>query len=186
MKDGYIETPVVEDPEWTSIFEPDEDEQEEVAGVLGRQPVFSNLTIRELKRVERIVHRRRFVTNEVGIQAGVPRAGLFVVETGAVNVVRQLATSETVLIGTLGSGELLGEFAVLDDSPRSNSIVAAEPSNMIGFFRPDLMELIETDPTLGFKILYRVSQIMASHLTEVIESLRRVRTSLGLTNDESQ
>ncbi|HCK10890.1 MAG TPA: hypothetical protein DHW45_13515, partial [Candidatus Latescibacteria bacterium] len=92
MKDGYIETPVVEDPEWASIFEPDQDEQEEVAGVLGRQPVFSNLTIRELKRVERIVHRRRFVTNEVVIQAGVPRSGLFVVETGSVNVVRQLAT----------------------------------------------------------------------------------------------
>ena len=31
MKDGYIETPVVEDPEWASIFEPDQDEQEEVA-----------------------------------------------------------------------------------------------------------------------------------------------------------
>ena len=50
---------------------------------------------------------------------------------------------------------------------------------MIGFFRPDLMDLIETDPTLGFKVLHRVSQIMAGRLNEVIESLRKVRTALA-------
>lgn len=176
---ALTETPIVEDPEWTSLFEPDEEESEELIAMLGRQPVFDNLTNRELKRVERIVHRRRFQTNEIVIQAWVPRSGLFVVENGSVNVVRQLSSGEDVVIGSLGPGELLGEFAILDDSPRSTSIVAAEPSDMIGFFRPDLMDLIETDPSLGFKILYRVSQIMTGRLNEVVESLRKVRGTLG-------
>ena len=113
------------------------------------------------------------------IQAWVPRSGLFVVESGSVNVVRQLSSGESVVIGSLGSGKLLGEFAILDDSPRSTSIVAAEPSNMIGFFRPDLMDLIQTDPKLGFKILYRVSQIMSKRLNEVVDGLRKVRSALG-------
>lgn len=113
------------------------------------------------------------------IQAWVPRSGLFVVETGSVNVVRQVASGERVVVGSLGPGELLGEFAILDDSPRTTSIIAVEPSDMIGFFRPDLMDLIETDPTLGFKILYRVSQIMSHRLSEVVERLRRVRGSLA-------
>lgn len=174
-----LETPIVEDPEWTSLFNPDQGKQEDLAAMLGRQPVFDNLTNHELQRVERIVHRRRFVTNEVVIQAWVPRSGLFVVATGGVNVVRQLSSGERAVIGSLGVGELLGEFAILDDSPRSTSIVAAEPSDMIGFFRPDLMDLIETDPTLGFKILYRVSQIMTNRLNEVVEGLRRVRGTLS-------
>lgn len=174
-----IETPVVEDPEWTSLFKPEQGSKEDLSVMLGRQPVFNNLTGRELRRVERIVHRRRFLTKEVVIQAWVPRSGLFVVETGTVNVVRQLSSGERVVIGSLGPGELLGEFAILDDSPRSTSIVAAEPSDMIGFFRPDLMDLIETDPTLGFKILYRVTQIMSSRLNEVVESLRKVRGILA-------
>ncbi|HAA77518.1 TPA: hypothetical protein DCE37_20595 [Candidatus Latescibacteria bacterium] len=173
-----VETPLVEDSEWTPLFEV-EDEAEELASMLGRQPVFDNLTNRELRRIERIVHRRRFSTGEAVIQAWVPRSGLFVVESGTVNVVRQLPSGENVTVGSLGEGELLGEFAILDDSPRSTSIVAAEPSNMIGFFRPDLMDLIETDPTLGFKVLHRVSQIMAGRLNEVIESLRKVRTALA-------
>jgi len=173
-----VESPLVEDPEWTALFEPGRDDSEEVTAILGRQPVFDHLTNRELRRVERIVHRRRFNTGEVVIQAWVPRSGLFVVESGAVDVVRQMASGESMVIGTLGPGELLGEFAILDDSPRSTSIVAAEPSDMIGFFRPDLMDLIETDPTLGFKILYRVSQIMSRRLNDVIESLRKVRGTL--------
>ena len=174
-----IETPVVSDPEWTSLFEPDQHLAGDLTLMLGNQPVFNNLTNRELKRVEHIVHRRRFRTNEVVIQAWVPRSGLLVVETGSVNVVRQVASGERVVVGSLGPGELRGEFAILDDSPRTTSIIAVEPSDMIGFFRPDLMDLIETDPTLGFKILYRVSQIMSHRLSEVVERLRRVRGSLA-------
>ena len=71
------EESVVEDPEWTSLYE--HGEVEELAALLGRLPVFDNLTNRELRRVERIVHRRRFAMNEVVIQAWVPRSGLFVV-----------------------------------------------------------------------------------------------------------
>ena len=175
---AQVETPVVADPEWVTLYESEEEETEEILSMLGRQPVFDHLTNRELRRVERIVHRRRFLTKEVVIQAWVPRSGLFVVESGSVHVVRQMSSGEEAVIGTLGPGELLGEFAILDDSPRSTSIVAAEPSNMIGFFRPDLMDLIDTDPSLGFKILYRVSQIMTLRLNEVVESLRKVRGAL--------
>lgn len=181
-----IETPLVEDPEWTSLYEPDQEANEDLIEMLGRQPVFDHLTIRELHRVERIVHRRRFSQGEVVIQAWVPRTGLFVVETGAVNVVRQLTSGEDVVIGTLGPGELLGEFAILDDSPRSTSIVAAEPSDMIGFFRPDLMDLINTDPALGFKILYRVSSIMSQRLNEVVENLRKVRATLSPEEEKQE
>jgi CRP-like cAMP-binding protein len=176
---ALIETPIVVDPEWTSLFKPNQGEKDDLSAVLGRQHVFDNLTSRELERVERIVHQRRFVTDEIVIQAWVPRSGLFVVETGGVNVVRQLSSGERVVIGSLGAGELLGEFAILDNSPRSTSIVAAEPSDMIGFFRPDLMDLIETDPKLGFKILYRISQIMTNRLNEMVEGLRRVRGTLS-------
>ncbi|MDP6041167.1 MAG: cyclic nucleotide-binding domain-containing protein, partial [Candidatus Latescibacteria bacterium] len=83
-----------------------------------------------------------------------------------------------LVLDTLGDGELLGEFALLDDSPRSTSIIAAEPSDLIGFFRSDLVDLIQTQPKMGFKILYRLAQIMAHRMQDVMVDLRDVRLSM--------
>ena len=72
----------------------------------------------------------------------------------------------------------MGEFALLDDSPRSTSIVAAEQSELIGFFRSDLVDLIQTEPQMGFKILYRLAQVMSKRMQVVMQSLRNLREAL--------
>ena len=68
------------------------------------------------------------------------------------------------MVGTLYSPELISEFALLDDSPRSSSLIAAESSELIGFFKPDLMDILVTNPELGCKILLRMSEEMARSL----------------------
>ena len=178
MHEAY-ESPILDDPEWGFTSELQKAGRDELLEILSRFPIFEKLRWDELKEVELIVHRRKFVSNELVIRAWTPRSGLFVILSGSVNVVRSFSPGDSKVIGTLSAGELLGEFAILDDSPRSTSIVAAEPSELIGFFRPDLMDLIQTNPRVGFKILYRMSQIMSRRLTEVVENLRRLRMSLA-------
>ena len=172
------EKPILPDPEWAPTVEPGGIQEDELFDILAALPIFDTLTESEIREVERIVHRREFLKGEMVIRAWIPRSGLFVVLSGSVNVVRQ-AGDELMNIGTLEAGELLGEFAVLDDSPRSTHIIAAERSELIGFFRPGLMDLIETSPTCGFKILYRMSQIMSSRLVRVVEDLRHLRATLA-------
>ena len=53
-----------------------------------------------------------------------------------------------------------------DPSPHSLSFFAAEPTKLIGFFKPDLVELLDTQPEMGCKILLRFSQNMARILRE--------------------
>lgn len=171
------ERPILPDPEWGPTFEPGVDEEDELYDTLASLPIFDTLDASEIREVERIVHRRQFLKGEMVIRAWIPRTGLFVVLSGSVDVVRQ-SGDEMMTIGTLEAGELLGEFAILDDSPRSTHIVAGESSELIGFFRPDLMDLVETNPACGFKILYRMSQIMSSRLFRIVEDLRRLRASL--------
>ena len=164
-----------EDPEWGRTIDPKR-RQMALIGLLRGFPIFETLTWSELTKIERIVHQRHFVAGEVVIRAGAPRSGLIVIYSGSVHIVRKNEDGSSLVVGDLGPGELVGEFAILDDSPRSTSVVAAEPSELIGFFRPDLMQLIETDPRMGFKILYRLSQILVEHLRDVAEGLSRART----------
>ena len=167
----------LEDPEWAGMSQRGK-EQENLLGILGRLAVFDTLTWQELGTVENIVHRRRFITGEMIIPAFTPRSGLFAVVSGSVHVVRHLSDGGRMVLDTLGEGELLGEFALLDDSPRSTSIVAAEPSDLIGFFRSDLVDLMQTQPKMGFKILYRLAQIMSHRMQYVMGDLRNIRLTL--------
>ena len=170
--------PPTEDPEWSLGSRARFGDRALLLELLGDLPVFETLSWRELEKIERIVHRRRFGTGEVVLRAWVPRSGFFVVLSGSVNVVRHAGDGSDHVVGELGEGELLGEFALVDDTPRSTSIVAAEESELVGFFRPDLMDLVATDPKLGFKVLYQLSQAMASQFRSDIDRLRRVRHEL--------
>jgi len=169
--------PQTQDPEWSGLGQA-RNVQDPLLDILGRLSIFDTLTWRELRIIERIVHRRDFVTGETVIQAWTPRSGLFMVLMGSVHIMRYDSKGKAHRLDTLGVGELLGEFALLDDSPRSTSIVAAEPSQLIGFFRSDLVDLIQTQPCMGFKILYRLSQNMARRMQTVMGALRDLRVAL--------
>jgi len=168
-----------QDPEWCR-FEGQERQKVNLPEIMAKLSVFDTLTWRELAILERIVHRRHFVAGETVIRAFTPRSGLFAVVSGRVQVVRHVVGARDLVLDTLGVGELLGEFALLDDSPRSTSIVAAERSELIGFFRSDLVDMIQTEPQMGFKVLYRLAQIMSKRMQTVMGSLRHLRETLKI------
>lgn len=169
--------PKREDPEW-SRFDGGAHQKDSLSELIGQLTVFNTLTWRELATLERIVHRRQFMPGEIIIRAFTPRSGLFAVISGHVQVVRHRSGEADLVLDTLGVGELLGEFALLDDSPRSTSIVAADSCELIGFFRSDLVDLIQTQPQMGFKVLYRLAQIMSTRMQGVMQSLRHLREDL--------
>jgi CRP-like cAMP-binding protein len=134
-------------------------------------PIFSLLRAKELQTLTHLVHVREFARGEVVIQRGVQQSGLYLVRTGSVHIVRDREDGREV-VGTLGREELLGEFALLDDTPRSTSVVAAERSELIGFFKPDLTDILATDPAMGCMILLRLGEEMTATLSKDYQRLR--------------
>lgn len=72
-------------------------------------------------------------------------------------------------IGVLKDGEFFGEMSLLDEYPRSAEAAEAEKTEALGIFRPDLFDLIENNPKLGYRILLRLSRRLASRLRETTE-----------------
>ncbi|MBT3345589.1 MAG: cyclic nucleotide-binding domain-containing protein [Gemmatimonadetes bacterium] len=160
------------DPEWENFFSETEGEvgpplERLLAGIA----VFDLLRPRELRKLARIVHVRQFRHGETIIQRGALQSGFYLIRSGSVNIVRERDNHREV-VATLYSPELLGEFALLDDSPRSTSIVAAEASELIGFFKPDLMDIVATSPETGCMILLRLAEEMTRSLNKDYARLR--------------
>ena len=149
------------DPEWENVFRSEGEGDSSIRRDLGHVGVFSLLTEDELALLERAVHLRHYLTNECIIQEGVPQSGFYILSEGSVNVVRD---GEVVEI--LRPIDVLGEFGLLDPSPSALSFYAAEPTNLIGFFKPDLVELLDTQPEMGCKILLKFSENVACLLRE--------------------
>jgi len=161
------------DPECANLFQREVDGERGVEEELREVPIFGLLSRKERQMLARIVHLRRYAAGETVIHWGVPQSGFYLIRSGKVEIVRLDLDGNGEVVDSLGPGELIGEFALLDDTPRSSSIVAAEPSELIGFFKPDLMGILSTTPAMGCKILLRLAEEMGRSLKRDYEKLRR-------------
>ncbi len=170
------------DPEWGNLTPPG-NRQENLLDILARLALFDTLTRQELHTIERIMHRRRFISGEM---IPTPQSGLFIIVSGVVHVVQRLSNGEQTMLDTLRAGELVGEIVPLDDTQPATSILSAEQSELVGFFRTDLVDLINTHPRMGFKILCRLAQIMSHRMQHAMTDLRKIRRTLMKMENTSQ
>ena len=90
-------------------------------------------------------------------------------------MVQHLPDSERQVLDILRAGEWVGEIVPLEDSPHATSILSVKQTEVIGFFQSDLADLIHTQPQMGFKILYRLTQMMSRRMQRAMGELRNAR-----------
>ena len=100
---------------------------------------------------------------------------MFIIVAGQVEIVQSGDEGQILRLATLGPGDFFGEQALLDESPRTASAIAAEPCEAVGFFRPDLLELMEANPRIGMKIVMRLSQMISVRLRQTNRLLKEAR-----------
>lgn len=71
--------------------------------------------------------RRLYEKGEVVFAQGDAGATMLMIETGRVQVSTVSESGQQVLLGHLGAGDVVGEMALLDGSPRSATVVASGP-----------------------------------------------------------
>jgi len=143
-----------------------------VLQVMGQVPIFENLTPKELKDLTLLTHERSYKANEPVFKKLAPSEGMYVILKGTVEI---KDPDSNTTFATLGSGDFFGELALLDEEPRSAMAVATEASELVGFFRTDLLTLMTRDPELGNKILLNLSRVLG-------ERLRRTNLELTKSN----
>ena len=143
-----------------------------VLQVMGQVPIFENLTPKELKDLTQLTHERSYKANEPVFKKLAPGEGMYVILKGTVEI---KDPDSITTFATLGSGDFFGELALLDQEPRSAMAVATEASELIGFFRTDLLTLMKRGPELGNKILLNLSRVLG-------ERLRRTNLELTKSN----
>jgi len=131
---------------------------------LSSVPIFDTLSRRQLIKINKILHLRTFEDGEIVFRQGDPGVGMYIVRSGIIDVYNENDDMTRQKIFTLRPGDFFGEIALLNDSLRSATTFTSQKALLYGLFRPDLMSLMDADPKLGLKIIYRLSQIVAERL----------------------
>jgi CRP/FNR family transcriptional regulator, cyclic AMP receptor protein len=163
---------------WKNIFSERVIHKGSTEEVLSKVPAFVDLTARELKVVASIVHKREYRTGEPVFYQGDPGLGMYIIQDGEVSITISGKDGEARELAVLGDGDFFGELSLLDESPRSADAICKTDCLLIGFFRPDLFELIEKHSTLGNKIVLKLAEIVAQRLRHTDKELSKLKSQL--------
>ena len=120
-------------------------------GAVPSLPLFGTLDKRELEQLLSAVRVEEVSKGHEIVRQGDPGNEAFVVARGALKVVRREGADET-LLAQLGPGAIFGEMALISESPRSASVIALEPAQLLVLARPELERAAEDAPELGSQL----------------------------------
>jgi CRP-like cAMP-binding protein len=145
-----------------------------LAEILQNIPLFRDLSPKELRILERLVHIRTYQAGEPVFVETEPGAGMYVIRSGRVDIVLNHRSETPLMLAELEAGDFFGEMALLGDLSRSATALARERSELIGFFHPDLMEIINIHPSIGAKISLGLARTLAERLRYTNAQLRHI------------
>ncbi len=159
-------------PIWEVIEIRKRKDRDDIFKVMKNVPIFSDLNDKEMEELEKIIHRREYKKGEPIFRMGDPGLGMYIIIKGSVNIAEENVGGEMTTLAMLKEGAFFGDLALLDEAPRSASAIADEDSDILGFFRPDFLDLLYRKPKSGIKILFGLARTIGERLR---------RTNLQLT-----
>ncbi len=155
----------------------DEDEEHtDVEGkteILRRIPLFQHMTYKELLAIFAVARGRQFEKAQVIIREGEQGTELFVLMRGKVDV-----SKSGLKIAQLKAGGHFGEMGLVDQAPRSATVVAAEDTSAISIDRESLLKLMRRDSLLAVKLLWSFVQVLSERLRNANEALTDLHQEL--------
>jgi CRP/FNR family cyclic AMP-dependent transcriptional regulator len=133
-------------------------EQEDRVRFLANVPLFRGLRERQLQTLnKRFVSRSYDVGDEIVTQ-GRGGAGLFILLSGAAEAVRVRRDGSKAVVNTFGSTDFFGELALLDDEPRTASVIATKDTECLVLSQWEFFGALREDPDMAIEVLQELAR----------------------------
>ena len=128
------------------------------AELLRNVSLFANVDEAELQRIGSLLSEKSFSKDASIVSKDEPGDAMFVIARGRVKVCIQGEGGREVILNILKAGDFFGEMSLLDDLPRSASVVAAEDSTVLILKRDQFVEHVNNSPATGLNIMGELSR----------------------------
>jgi pimeloyl-ACP methyl ester carboxylesterase/CRP-like cAMP-binding protein len=173
----------IEDSEWVRI--------REAAQFLAHSDLGTGLNLAQRMRLAAQCRHRTYAPRDVIVRTNEVGDELFIIQAGSVEVwsasdSRYRIARQSQLLHTFNLGEMVGEFALLEQGRRTADLVAGpEGATVFALTRSRLLALCEDDAVLGSQLLWNFSKAIGKRAVLINEQrtqiLRRRETEAKAT-----
>ncbi|HLG07497.1 MAG TPA: cyclic nucleotide-binding domain-containing protein [Gaiellaceae bacterium] len=128
--------------------------------LLKRAPLFAGCSKSELRELALTADEIDLRDGHVLTREGRPGREFFVLVNGTVRVTRKGRK-----ISDLGPGDWFGEIALLTDAPRTATVTATSPVDVLVITHRGFKRVVETMPSIALKVLACVGDRLARDAT---------------------
>ena len=114
------------------------------------------------------VHRRSYRRGESLYYEGDPGLGLYIVEEGRIRLATEPEPGQTRELRRVAAGEMFGVLSVLGDFRRMETAETVTEARVLGFFRPDLKNVLKRTPQAGAEISLALGRVVAAQHVELV------------------
>ena len=125
--------------------------------VLRDIPLFAPLSKRHVKRIANLARPRRFAPGSAIVRKGQPGETFYVILDGEATLSLPKGRN-----AKLKAGDFFGELALLENGPRTATIIAKSPMLTMAIARGPFLKLVRSDSALALGLL----KAMAARLRE--------------------
>lgn len=130
----------------------------EIVDLLRKVPLFSGLEREDLATLATIVSRKEFDKRETLFHQGDPGEEFMILTEGSVKVELMNSEGKELTLTILTPFQFLGELALLDDVPRSATVVSLEQSVLLSINKRDFARLLEAYPRMSIPMLRQLTR----------------------------
>jgi CRP/FNR family transcriptional regulator, cyclic AMP receptor protein len=128
-------------------------------GFLQNVPLFQGLNHRQLEHLAKRMVERVYAAGQPIVTQGQGGEGIFIIISGKAEAFRQRADGVKAEVNNFGPTDFFGELALLDDGPRTASVLAVEPTQCLVLTRWDFLSALrEGDTEMAITILEELAK----------------------------
>ncbi len=120
---------------------------------LAKVGLFAGMNPKHIKGIAGISTERNFKPGDYLMKQGEAGIGLFIILSGKVRVEKTDASGRKIEIAENGPGDIMGEMAVFDGSPRSASVAAVVDTTCLVLASWEFNAFLKAHPEAALEIL---------------------------------
>jgi CRP/FNR family cyclic AMP-dependent transcriptional regulator len=121
--------------------------------VLKAVPLFASFPDEQLRMLTTMVTRRSAPRSTTIMAGGDATDSLYIVLSGRLKVMMSDSEGKEVILTILGPGEFFGEMGLIDDEPRSASVVTIEPCELLSISKRDFKRCLAENFEMAMEVM---------------------------------